>query len=164
MTSSSCACAKTKRLEARGNHEPQMVLHQDPQRGRHDEKENAPTPGTDAALYEAVKNKIAEEVPEAKIILNQLPQASGTKGTKEITPEDAKKSRTPPKKCRQSWKNRLPAKSSAPYWNIRMNCRQRPSSSLKSPERKQHQGNRGPAETKRDPPGMGEQNPDLGHQ
>lgn len=94
-------------------------------------KENAPTPGTDAALYEAVKNKIAEEVPEAKVILNQLPQASGTKGTKEITPEDAKKSRTPPKKCRQSWKNRLPAKSSAPYWNIRMNCRQRPSSSLK---------------------------------
>ncbi|MCB7082535.1 DUF2939 domain-containing protein [Acidaminococcus intestini] len=54
-------------------------------------KENAPTPGTDAALYEAVKNKIAEEVPEAKVILNQLPQASGTKGTKEITPEDAKK-------------------------------------------------------------------------
>lgn len=80
MTSSSCACAKTKRLEARGNHEPQMVLHQDPQRGRHDEKENAPTPGTDAALYEAVKNKIAEEVPEAKVILNQLPQASGTEG------------------------------------------------------------------------------------
>ena len=84
--------------------------HQDPQRGRHDEKENAPTPGTDAALYEAVKNKIAEEVPEAKVILNQLPQASGTKGTKEITPEDAKKSRTPPKNadnlgktgCRQS--------------------------------------------------------------
>lgn len=73
-------------------------------------KENAPTPGTDAALYEAVKNKIAEEVPEAKVILNQLPQASGTKGTKEITPEDAKKSRTPPKNadnlgktgCRQS--------------------------------------------------------------
>lgn len=54
-------------------------------------KESTPTPGTDAALYEAVKNKIAEEVPEAKVILNQLPQASGTNGAKEITPEDAKK-------------------------------------------------------------------------
>ena len=67
MTSSSCACAKDKKgWKTRGNHEPQMVLHQDPQRGRHDEKKKRPHPRNGRRLYEAVKNKIAEEVPEAK--------------------------------------------------------------------------------------------------
>ena len=130
MTSSSCACAKTKRLEARGNHEPQMVLHQDPQRGRHDEKKTPPPQERTPPSMKPSKQDCRRS-PRSQSHLEPTAAGIGDEGDQGNYAGRRQKSRTPPKNADNLGKTGCRQSPPLPYWNIRMNCRQRPSSSLK---------------------------------